>query len=512
VNDSLTPQARADAHARAGLAIERLVAGREQEAACELAGHFHGAGDHARAVRYFRLAAAAALKRSAAREAAALLHGAAAHATHLSGGDRPSGTPGNDVELDTLLELGQTQLVAGEIDRASDTLARLEQRAADRGRPNERLRALIALADAQSGISYDASMTLARRITEAAAHATDGSLAASAAVRTGMTEVWYQGWSDDVAERCFDIWRALPRSSVDESRALAIRLLFFQIARSAYAVAWTAGRKLLPMATRTGSLHDALLCCYLLALAALHLGRWGDASEIAAEGAAMADRTGSLNTAASMRLLQAWIALERQRWEEARRLSVAERPGIDGSGCTNAMQMSLLFGGAAALGLGDFDAADADLSRLESWYGRERLVIDWFWKPQLHSYLGELALRRGDLERAAAAATAAQDAANLTPERTWRGRAHVIAAQVALERKTFVDAERHLRQARRETRGIEAPLAAWRIEAVTATLLENTAQPDSARRARIRYERTLERLERSMGRQEPGAAQGRTIH
>ena len=62
----------------------------------------------------------------------------------------------------------------------------------------------------------------------------------------------------------------------------------------------------------------------------------------------------------------------------------------------------------------------------------------------------------------------------------------------------FADAQRHLRQARRETRGIEAPLASWRIEAVTATLLERTAQPDSARRARMKYERAFHRLARSI--------------
>ena len=54
----------------------------------------------------------------------------------------------------------------------------------------------------------------------------------------------------------------------------------------------------------------------------------------------------------------------------------------------------------------------------------------------------------------------------------------------------------YLRQARREIRGIDAPLASWRVEAVTATLLEKTAQPDSARRARQKYERALERLNR----------------
>ena len=115
--------------------------------------------------------------------------------------------------------------------------------------------------------------------------------------------------------------------------------------------------------------------------------------------------------------------------------------------------------------------------------------MDWFWEAHLHNYLAELSLRRGDLERATIEASAALEAAGATPERTWRSRAHVTAALVAIERRAFDEASQYLRQARREVRGIEAPLVSWRIEAVTATLLEKTAQPDSASRARQKYER-----------------------
>ena len=72
----------------------------------------------------------------------------------------------------------------------------------------------------------------------------------------------------------------------------------------------------------------------------------------------------------------------------------------------------------------------------------------------------------------------------------------MTSALVAIERRAFDEAGQYLRQARREVRGINAPLVAWRIEAMTATLLEKTAQPDSARRARQKYERALERLNR----------------
>jgi hypothetical protein len=296
---------------------------------------------------------------------------------------------------------------------------------------------------------------------------------------------------------------------LDEQRSLAIRLLLIQNFRSAYASAWTAGRKLLPLALRSANITDCIYCYYGLGVAALHLGRWGDALGMASEAAVLSEKAGSARFAVSMRLLQAWIAVEAQRWDEARRLSLADRALIEASGWPHALQMSLIFGGASALGRGDLDAAAADLERLQSWYARDRVLLDWYWEPQLHIYLSELALRLKDLERATAEAAAAQATAVATPERTWRARAHAIGAQVAIEQQAFAEADRHLRNARREIRGIEAPLASWRIEAITATLLERTAQPDSAQRARQRYERTLNRLERSMARPAPPAG-GRT--
>ena len=129
--------------------------------------------------------------------------------------------------------------------------------------------------------------------------------------------------------------------------------------------------------------------------------------------------------------------------------------------------------------------------------------MDWFWEAQLHNYMAELSLRRGDVERATIEAAAALEAARATPERTWRSRAHVTAALVALERQAFDEAGQYLRQARLEVRGIDAPLVSWRIEAVTATLLEKTAQHDSARRARQKYERARKRID---GRAEANSA------
>ncbi len=492
VLDQTPAPERAEAHARVGQAIEALFAGREQDAVGDLACHFHGANDHARASHYLRLAAANALKRYAPREAAALLHGAVTHAAFLPDDSR------RHAQLPMMLELGKAQLAAGETTLAVETLGRTARRAENAGRKDDHLRALLGLADVHVERSREATLDTARQIADVAAGITDPVLAATAVIRSGLLQIQFEGWSDVLADRCVDRWRSMQSAVEVESRALAIRLLFIQTTRAAYQAAWTAGRRLLTASVRSGTFSDTLHCCHALTIAALHLGRWGDAMEIALEGAAIADKAGSPRHGIVMRLLQAWVALEGQRWDEARRLSLADRPQVEGHETANALQMSLLFGGAAAIGQGEFALAAADLERLRGWHRRERLVMDWFWKSQLHGALAELAMRTGDLPTAAREAQRAQEAAASTPERTWRGRAHVIAAQVALERDAFADADKYLRQARRETRGIDAPLASWRIEAVTATLLERTAQPDSARRARIKYERTLTRLEQSM--------------
>jgi predicted ATPase/DNA-binding winged helix-turn-helix (wHTH) protein len=489
VLEQMPASARADAHARAGQAMERLFTGREHEAAGDLACHFHGAGDHRRAVSYLRLAAGNALKRYAPREAAALLHGAVTHASHL---EPPERAP---VELPLLLELGQAQLASGEAALAIQTLTKLARRAGEERQYEDQLRALVSLVEAHIGTSRTATLECARQIEAVAPLANDRVLSSTAVIHAGLVELHFDGWSDAIADRCLDAWRELPRQASNEHRSLAIRLLFLQTARSAYANAWTAGRKLLPATLASGDVSDCVYVHYLLAVSALHLARWDDAQTAAAEGSAICERTGSTRFAMTMRLLQAWIALEQQRFEDAHRLSIADRSTLASSGWANAQQMSLLFGGASALGLGRLDEAAADLEQLRDWHARERVLMDWFWEAHLHNYLAELSLRRGDIERATIEAAAALEAARATPERTWRSRAHVTAALVALERRAFDEAAQYLRQARLEVRGIEAPLVTWRIEAVTATLLERTAQHDSARRARQKYERARRRLE-----------------
>ncbi len=490
LQQGLAADTRARAHQRLGEAYERTFTGCERDMAAELARHFHGAGDSARAARYLRFAAQKAAERYALREAGALLHGALAHAGRLPAAARLP------IELPALIELGASQAGLGEGALAIATFSRAERLAREASQPDNELRALLALAETHVFTSRKEGLRYARLASDLAIGVTDRTLAATGAIRAGMLELYIGGWSDQIADRCLHAWGTLsPDTDVDARRPLGIRLMFVQCLRSQYAQALTVGRKLLPMAVRSGSLTDSILCYESLVCAAVHVGRWADAIRFAAHGVSLAQKTGSALDAALMRLMQAWIAVETQRWDDARRLSLSGRALLRSSGWIVGQQMSHVFAGAGALGLGLLDEADEHLESLREWQARERLVLDWYWKIPLHLCLTELALRRNDLDRAAAEAALARQAADATNERTWRGRARAMQALVAMDRGECDDVERHLRNARREIRGIDAPLAAWRIDSVMLRHLERSNRVDSAHRIRARYERRLQRLD-----------------
>ena len=488
VLDSVPATARSKAHDRIGGALESAFAGRESEVAADLARHFHGSGDHRKAAAYLRLAAKNALLRYAPRESAALLHGASAHLAHTNGADRL------EMELTVMLELAQAQQAAGEPGLAASTLQRMERLAMETARYDDLVRAHLGLAQVNITLARDRALHYAHAASEGASRATDPMLVGSATIQAGLIQLYFGGWSDSLADRIVEALGQLPQGAGSDKRSLTIRLLFIHIMRSSYAAAWNTGRKLLAASLRSGDLADCLQNYHSVSMAALHLGRWLDAHRIAGEGAALAERMGASLEAASLRLQQAWVALEAQRWEDAHRMALGDRELIETCGCVGGLQMSLLLGGASSLALGRIEEASAQLERLREWQAGDHLILDWFWKIVLHITLAEVALAQRDPERASLEAAAAVRAAEATAERTWRSRAHSTAALVAMERRFFTDAERELRLAKREIRGIDAPLAAWRIDAVSAALLERTARPESAKRARARYERSMRRL------------------
>ena len=322
VLEHTAPKTRADAHSRAGRALERVFAGREHEAAADLACHFHGAGDHLRAARYLRVAAGNALKRYAPREAAALLHGAVTHAAHLAPDERAR------VEIPLMLELGQAQLAAGETEPRHP---HPDQARAPRRRRAPSRRSPPRAADPRRSASRESP---ARRRSAAPARSRSSRPSradANAGVDGGDPGRPHRAAFRRVVGRDR---RPLPRGV---ARASAPGLGRAPHARHPAAVRPHVAvgvrerldapdAKLLPLALASGNVADCAYCYYLLGVAALHLGRWDEAQTRRRRGTPRsASARAAPATPSRCACFRRGSRSKRQRFDDAYRLSVEDR-------------------------------------------------------------------------------------------------------------------------------------------------------------------------------------------
>jgi tetratricopeptide (TPR) repeat protein len=161
----------------------------------------------------------------------------------------------------------------------------------------------------------------------------------------------------------------------------------------------------------------------------------------------------------------------------------------------------LILRGSAKLGLGDFEAALADLSIVEEAMSRQRVILDWYWRMPLHSRLTDLWLQKGDLERAQSHAREFLQASLATRERTFQARAWETNARVLMAMGQGSAAEECIGKALEIVEHFEAPIAAWRVYA-TAAEVENR-DSELARTYWSRSADTIRRLADSLPLTEP---------
>jgi hypothetical protein len=139
--------------------------------------------------------------------------------------------------------------------------------------------------------------------------------------------------------------------------------------------------------------------------------------------------------------------------------------------------LSLLLRARAALALRRIDEAVAELETLHLRRMRTRAVLDWLTAIPFHLASAAVALAKADPLGAQAHAHSAWEAASLTGERAWRSLASAMRAEVALMLGHTEDVTAYLRVARAEIARTSAPLAAARIDVVTAMAQQHAPQP-----------------------------------
>jgi hypothetical protein len=151
--------------------------------------------------------------------------------------------------------------------------------------------------------------------------------------------------------------------------------------------------------------------------------------------------------------------------------------------------MSAVLLGQALTATGNYHRAYATLREVRDWQCRERVLMDWIWRVPLQFAFTELWLRQGDTTSARREAAGAVEAAEATPEKTWRGLARWYVARVSTAAGNLDSARKEIGQGLEITEGYQALLARWRLYALAHEVFgDETARTQATSLLRILLE------------------------
>jgi DNA-binding winged helix-turn-helix (wHTH) protein len=485
-----------------------------RESAAWLAGHFEQGGDWQRAIKYLHVAADRAGARFEAVQATEILEHAWKLAEKLTESERAVSETG------ILERVAGIYAALGDVVRASQTYATLNERAAQSGLIAVQARALVELAFIESWESSERGLEL----LEQAFHLVttiDPVNQTPAYAACLFFRLWLFGWNPQYAEEY--------RKAIKEIRKLGSRQIVASNLLDSACIQWcsseyreshrshaTGEKMLLDVDTVHPSLSGIRWARWqqLHMFDLLFLGEWGEASRATNEAIAMAHRNGDyFFRARALQMGRAWLHLHACDFagvlticESA--VPLARNPKLHAAPGTPPpfpwpFQQSLILRGSAQAALREYDRAREYLFAARDDMDRQRTASDWYWRMPLEAGLTELWLVEGNLTLARPQAERFLGITLTTAERTWQALAWETNARVALAELDAPRARDCISKALATMEGFELPLASWRVHATAFDFYLHAGERDSAEGHRELSRATILQLANSLGSEEP---------
>jgi DNA-binding NtrC family response regulator/tetratricopeptide (TPR) repeat protein len=482
------PERRA-LHQQIAQTLEALHGDRVAEVAAVLARHAIAAEDWERALVHLVRAAEAAARAFATRDALALYDEA------LDAAARLPGTGGRVIAIHQARSA--LYFVVSDFERSREAAARARELARDVGDATREGVALAAMAWAA---------TWARDLDGAIAHAREAidvakPVGAEAALaRAQFTIGFVRGVTGvlDEAKGAIEHTLVASRSAGDvvhHSLALTTAGLI-KSWEADFADADRLQVQGLALAREHNLLVPLLFSAFFRGLTLTGKGDYAAALTTFREGLELSEKVG--DEAIHHRLLNClgWLHFELGDLDGAtelnRRSAEVGRRRHDPGTLPNA-ELNL---GDIFLARGDLPLAQEMLDRVDR-FARDPATSAWMrfrYTIRLMASQGELALARGDLDRAASLARQCLDLAGRTNARKNLVKGWRLAGEVACAARRWADAERALHEARTIAEAIGNPTQLWRTYAALARLHAGQGQEDAARRAAGEAGRVVDRI------------------
>jgi DNA-binding winged helix-turn-helix (wHTH) protein/tetratricopeptide (TPR) repeat protein len=507
-----TPGRRAKLHLRIGERLEELFAKHESEVAAELAGHFEQGGDWQRAIKYLRLAADTAGRRSEPRQAAEILTHALDLVRKLPEDGRTA------VEIEILEKLAAIYSVLGDSNRAVETYEALAARAAHDGLIDVEVRSLIEMAWPLSWISSQRSLEVLERALQLSARQEDPLLRARSRARCFAWRLW-QGWNPQDAEDFRSAFVEICNS--DDRRVFAPYLAdcgFIGCISSRYREAHRILIESRVIKLEAAQENPYLSTAYVrgqlpLTLSLLFMGEWGEALREIKEAIAILDKNADYNWGQGVRPHLAWVHLQAMDFAGVLALCNSAlllvkdpelRPGPDYPAPYRfGLWKRLFLMGAAETALGDYESAREHLLAARADMDRPGPTCTWYWRMPLEHAITELWLAKGDLAQARPQAERFLAITMATAEHMWQALAWEANARIAIVEGSLDRAHECVVQALQTMEGFDVPLAAWRVHATSADVFRLRGDSALADRHCGLSRETILRLANSLAADDP---------
>lgn len=462
---------RAMLHRRRAERLEEVFAAALDDVSSELAHHFEKGGDWSRTVRYLRRAAEVAAKREALEEARADLQHALALVGRLSASERA------EAETDLLYNLAGIYLATLDA-RVVETLAVLRERAAEYGRIDLEVQALVDLAYPLAWNSSEDSLEVIDRALRLSEEQPEPLAREQTRARCMVRRIMARGWN---AEDAIQNRRALAEiRRLGTKEDVAWHLIdsgFVELTSSQYR---EVTRDVVDSLALLRDVHDEHFSLgyiaahrlreYIVPWSLTFLGEWGAARRDFDASIALAERNADSFGSGVLRLLKCSLQLFAMDFAGARAVCETILAEPEPPGRAFGRHFCLTLSGAAEAGLGNYHTARERLLAARGEMDRQMALLDWNWRFWQRSALTTLCLSCGDVASAAEEAQLFVADASAAEERTWQALAWDASTRVALARGELGRAHDHVSRALSAIDGVEAPVAAWQAHATASQI------------------------------------------
>jgi tetratricopeptide (TPR) repeat protein len=473
--------------------LEKMNPDRASDMAAELAHHFEAGSDWSRAVRYQEMVAANARRRFAHREAAAILEHALTLLVRLPETERPAR------EIAILQKLASTYDVLFD-PRTVPTYEALAECAAKQGLVDIQVRALIDLALPMASTSSQRYLEVLERALRLNDSQEDPIARTGNRATCLVRRMAVAGWDSREAVEARHALEAMPPTS--DRNVMASRCIdlgFLQSLSSEYRRGYRTANESIALLGAEGEENAYLSVAHWLShRSLLYLGEWGKALEEIDAAITRSEKNGDLYRMNALCLNRGWVHFQAMDFEGVLQICRDVGRSFSSIGRCSCPRLCQVLAGSSEAALGRYDAALERLLAARDGMDREALIFDWCWRFPLDWSLMEVWLQRADLDEARLQGERFLESALKCDERTWQALAWESNARLAVAEGNCARARQCIAEALRVMKGLEVPLAAWRVHATASRINEMSGRSSIAAGHRALSCDTLRNLANSL--------------